>query len=85
MTLLLGHLVYLTLVGLLYVTWAYTHTTATGGQEEETKQEDGDSWRLDRFLCFIQQLDNGRWWQALTSIRFCTLYMTPWSIYFVHG
>ena len=60
MTLLLGHLVYLTLVGLLYVTWAYTHTTATGGQEEETKQEDGDSWRLDRFLCFIQQLDNGR-------------------------
>merc|ERR1711981_818561 len=59
-TFLLGHLVYLALFGLLYITWLYGDNFSLnsrdrdGDQEEEEEEE----WLLDRFFCFLQQLDN---------------------------
>ena len=56
-TFLLGHLVYLALFGLLYVSWLYgdQFKAKDDNREEEVEEE----WLLDRFFCYLQQLDNG--------------------------
>ena len=59
-TFLLGHLVYLALFGLLYVTWLYgDHRSLKSRDREEEEEEEEEEWLLDRFFCFLQQLDNG--------------------------
>jgi len=56
-TLLVGHLVYLGLLCLLSITWLYLgNISLKAGREEE--QEEEEEWLLNRFLCFLHQLDN---------------------------
>jgi len=57
-TLLVGHLVYLGLLCLLSITWLYLgNISLKSGKREEEREEE---WLLDRFLCFLHQLDNDR-------------------------
>ena len=56
-TFLLGHLVYLALFGLLYVSWLYGDQLKA--KEEHQEEEVEEEWLLDRFFCYLQQLDNG--------------------------
>ena len=59
-TFLLGHLVYLALFGLLYVTWLYGDNLSLKSKERgDDQEEEQEEWLLDRFFCFLQQLDNG--------------------------
>ena len=62
-TFLLGHLVYLALFGLLYVTWLYGDNLSIKSRDrKDDQEEEEEEWLLDRFLCFLQQLDNGGLW-----------------------
>ena len=59
-TFLLGHIVYLALFGLLYVTWMYGDNLSLKSRDRgDDLQEEEEEWLLDRFICFLQQLDNG--------------------------
>ena len=60
-TFLLGHLVYLALFGLLYISWLYGDhlTVKSRDRDDDQKEEEEEEWLLDRFFCFLQQLDNG--------------------------
>ena len=59
-TFLLGHLVYLALFGLLYITWLYGDNLSLKSRDRDGDQEEEEEeWLLDRFFCFLQQLDNG--------------------------
>ena len=58
-TFLLGHLVYLALFGLLYITWLYGDNLSLNSRDRDVEEEDEEEWLLDRFFCFLQQLDNG--------------------------
>merc|ERR1711950_75364 len=57
-TFLLGHLVYLALFGLLYITWLYGDNLSLNSRDRDVEEEDEEEWLLDRFFCFLQQLDN---------------------------
>merc|ERR1711950_45632 len=57
-TFLLGHLVYLALFGLLYLTWLYGDNLSINSRDRDVEEEDEEEWLLDRFFCFLQQLDN---------------------------
>ena len=60
LTLLLGHIVYLSVFFLLYVTWAYTdHLDKDSGSKDVSKDSEENEWLLDKFICFLQNLDNG--------------------------
>jgi len=60
LTLLLGHIVYLSVFFLLYITWAYTdHIDREASSKDINKDSDENEWLLDKFMCFLQQLDNG--------------------------
>merc|ERR1711953_1042710 len=68
-TFLLGHLVYLALFGLLYVTWLYgDHRSLKFRDREEEVEEEEEEWLLDRFFCFLQQLDNDTFEIDLSSL-----------------
>jgi len=58
LTFILGHVVYLAMFLLIYITWAYSEHI----QENDASDKDGDEneWLLDKFFCFLQQLDNGK-------------------------
>lgn len=59
LTLLLGHIVYLSVFFLLYVTWAYTdHLDKDSGSKDVSKDSEENEWLLDKFICFLQNLDN---------------------------
>ena len=58
LTLLLGHIVYLSVFFLLYVTWAYTDHLDSGSKDVSSDYEENE-WLLDKFICFLQNLDNG--------------------------
>ena len=59
-TFLLGHIVYLALFSLLYVTWMYGDKLSLKSSDRgDDLQEEEEEWLLDRFICFLQQLDNG--------------------------
>jgi len=59
LTLLLGHIVYLSVFFLLYITWAYTdHIDREASSKDINKDSDENEWLLDKFMCFLQQLDN---------------------------
>ena len=60
LTLLLGHIVYLSVFFLLYITWAYTdHIDREASSKDINQDSDENEWLLDKFMCFLQQLDNG--------------------------
>jgi len=58
LTLMLGHIVYLSVFFLLYITWAYTDHIDRGATSMNKDSEENE-WLLDKFMCFLQQLDNG--------------------------
>merc|ERR1711950_137108 len=66
-TFLLGHLVYLALFGLLYVTGMYGDHLALKTRDQDDDQEE-EEWLLDRFFCFLQQLDNDAFDIDLSSL-----------------
>ena len=57
LTFILGHIIYLVLFLLIYITWAYSEHLQ---DKVVDKEEDQNEWLLDKFFCFLQQLDNGR-------------------------
>merc|ERR550532_3303569 len=70
-TFLLGHLVYLALFGLLYVTWLYGDNLSIKSRDrkdDQEEEEEEEEWLLDRFLCFLQQLDNDTFDIDLSSL-----------------
>merc|ERR550532_3721434 len=68
-TFLLGHLVYLALFGLLYVTWLYGENLSIKSRDrKDDQEEEEEEWLLDRFLCFLQQLDNDTFDIDLSSL-----------------
>merc|ERR1712019_236332 len=68
-TFLLGHLVYLALFGLLYITWLYGDNLSLKSRNRDGDQEDEEEeWLLDRFFCFLQQLDNDTFDIDLSSL-----------------
>merc|ERR1711981_1453009 len=68
-TFLLGHLVYLALFGLLYITWLYGDNLSLKSRDRDGDQEDEkEEWLLDRFFCFLQQLDNDTFDIDLSSL-----------------
>jgi len=66
LTFILGHVVYLAMFLLIYITWAYSEHI----QENDASDKDGDEneWLLDKFFCFLQQLDNESFDLDLTAI-----------------
>ena len=81
LTLLLGHIVYLSVFFLLYITWAYTdHIDREASSKDINQDSDENEWLLDKFMCFLQQLDNGKLRKSknsknviTTSIIFCRI------------
>merc|ERR550532_1976469 len=68
-TFLLGHLVYLALFGLLYVTWLYGENLSIKSRDrKDNQEEEEEEWLLDRFFCFLQQLDNDKFDIDLSSL-----------------
>jgi len=61
LTLLLGHIVYLSVFFLLYITWAYTDYIDRETSKDVKKDPEENEWLLDKFMCFLQQLDNGNY------------------------
>jgi len=55
LTFILGHIIYLVLFLLIYITWAYSEHLQ---DKVVDKEEDQNEWLLDKFFCFLQQLDN---------------------------
>merc|ERR1719423_512103 len=52
---ILGHIIYLVLFLLIYITWAYSEHLQ---DKVVDKEEDQNEWLLDKFFCFLQQLDS---------------------------
>jgi len=65
LTFILGHLIYLVLFLLIYITWAYSEHIQ---DKVVDKEEDQNEWLLDKFFCFLQQLDNETHDLDLTTI-----------------
>ena len=62
-TFILGHIVYLAFFLLLYISWAYNnHINFSQDKSEEDVEDNSEEneWLLDKFFCFLNQLDNGR-------------------------
>merc|ERR1711902_298363 len=68
LTLLLGHIVYLSVFFLLYITWAYTDHIDRETSKDGNKDSEENEWLLDKFMCFLQQLDNESFDLELTSV-----------------
>lgn len=69
LTLLLGHIVYLSVFFLLYITWAYTdHIDREASPKVANKDSDENEWLLDKFMCFLHQLDNESFDLDLTAV-----------------
>merc|ERR1712095_248998 len=69
LTLLLGHIVYLSVFFLLYITWAYTdHIDREACPKVINKDSDENEWLLDKFMNFLQQLDNESFDLDLTAV-----------------
>merc|ERR1712032_284811 len=58
LTLLLGHIVYLSVFLLLYITWAYTDYIDRETSKDVKKDSEENEWLLEKFMYFLQQLDN---------------------------
>ena len=57
LTFILGHIIYLVLFLLIYITWAYNEHLQENNNN--TKEGEEKEWLLDNFFCFLKQLDNG--------------------------
>lgn len=70
LTLLLGHIVYLSVFFLLYITWAYTdHIDREASPKDINKDSDENEWLLDKFMNFLQQLDNGNLLSIIVKVK----------------
>merc|ERR1712032_387718 len=68
LTLLLGHIVYLSVFFLLYITWAYTDYIDRETSKDLKKDSEENEWLLEKFMYFLQQLDNESFDLELTSV-----------------
>merc|ERR1739840_71603 len=64
-TLLLGHIVYLSVFFLLYITWAYSDRETSRDVKKDSEENE---WLLEKFMYFLQQLDNESFDLELTSV-----------------
>jgi len=66
LTFILGHVVYLAMFLLIYITWTYSEHIQENDASD--KEADENEWLLDKFFCFLQQLDNESFDLDLTAI-----------------
>ena len=71
LTFILGHVVYLAMFLLIYITWTYSEHIQENDASD--KEADDNEWLLDKFFCFLQQLDNGKMGQRNSKIIFIHL------------
>ena len=57
LTFLLGHTASLALLAVISLVWICSANISLESAGDDQDQE--DEWLLDRFLCFLHQLDNG--------------------------
>jgi len=71
-TFILGHIVYLAFFLLLYISWAYNnHINFSQDKSEEDVEDNSEEneWLLDKFFCFLNQLDNETFDLDLTAVQ----------------
>lgn len=65
-TFVLGHIIYLAFFLLIYISWAYTNKMPDEDNRDEPEENE---WLLDKFFCFLNQLENETFDIDLTAVQ----------------